>query len=334
MTRKRNLIVAAGFGLVVTAFGASSALADPTGPPTFRPLAGVGSDTVQGVEDSLSNSILVNGGKVLGSYDATGSATITTQATNLANPAGNCTINRPNGSGAGRTALLNSLVAGDGCLQYSRSSSLNLAAAPVNLTYVPFAIDAVTYAVTANSNLPRTLALTDLKAIYHCDPNFVGTGPNYSVRVILPQAGSGTRSFWESTMGIADADVVNGVYPCITDKNNGQIIEEHDGRVLDANSIAPFSIAQYIAQGNGTLSDIRGNAVLGVIDGVTPMSLNSNFGVTREVFNVIPTSQIANAPYSTVFVGPNSSFCTSNTTLNKYGFAVDPNCGSTAQHTQ
>jgi hypothetical protein len=135
-------------------------------------------------------------------------------------------------------------------------------------------------------------------------------------------------------MGIADADVVNHVYPCISDTHNGQPIEEHDGRVLDSVSIAPFSIAQYIAQGNGTLQDIRGNAVLGEIDGVTPMTLNTSFGVTREVYNVIPTSQIGNAPYSSVFVGPNSSFCTNNTTLNQYGFAIDPNCGSTAQHTQ
>jgi ABC-type phosphate transport system substrate-binding protein len=328
VTRKRNLIFAAGLGLAVTAFGASSALADPSGPPQFRQLAGVGSDTVQGVENALANSVNIGGTKVLGSYDATGTATIATQASAACQA-----ITRPNGSGAGRAALLTSLQANDGCIQYSRSSSLNLNAAPVQLTYVPFAVDAVTFAVTSNSTLPRTLALSDVKSIYHCDPNFVGTGPNYAIHALLPQAGSGTRNFWEATVGIADSDVVNGVYPCITDKHNGLPIEEHDGRVLDANSIAPFSIAQYIAQSSGTLSDIRGDAQLGVIDGLTPVTLNGTFGVTREVYNVIPTSKVADPTYASVFVGQTSQVCSSKTTINQFGFAIDPNCGDTSKHT-
>ena len=328
MTRKRNLIAAAGIGLVATAFSVSSATADPSGAPQYRQLAGVGSDTVQGVENALSNSITIGGTKVIGSYDATGSATIATQA------AAACqALNRPNGSGAGRAALLTSLQANDGCIQYSRSSSLDLSAAAVNLTYVPFAVDAVTYAVTNNSNIPRTLALTDLKSIYTCDPAFVGTGPNYSIHPLLPQAGSGTRKFWEATVGIADADVVAGHYPCISDTHNGTPIEEHDGRVLDANSLAPFSIAQYIAQSSGTIADIRGNALIGTVDGLSPQTLNTKFGITREVYNVIPTSQIANAPYSTVFVGPTSSVCQSQTTLLQYGFGIDANCGDTSKHT-
>lgn len=327
MTRKRNLIAAVGIGLVVTAFSVSSATADPSGQPQFRQLAGVGSDTVQGVEDALANAITINGTKVLGSYDAVGSSTIATQSS-----AACASLPRPNGSGAGRTALLNSLAAGDGCIQYSRSSSLNLAASATSLTYVPFAIDAVTYAVTTNSTLPRQLALTDLKAIYTCDPNYVGTGPNFSIHPLLPQAGSGTRSFWESTMGIADADVVAGKYPCISDTKNGSPIEEHDGRVLDANSIAPFSIAQYIAQSSQTIPDIRGNAVLGTIDGLTPSTLNTSFGVQREVYNVIPTSKVADPTYANVFVGSTSQFCSNKTILQQFGFGLDPNCGSTSQH--
>ena len=327
MTRKRNLIAAVGIGLVATAFSVSSATADPSGPPQYRQIAGVGSDTVQGVEDALANVITVGGTKVLGSYDATGSAKINTQA------AAACqNQNRPNGSGAGRNALLASLAAGDGCVQYARSSSLNLAASATSLTYVPFAIDAVTYAVTGNSVLPRQLALTDLKAIYTCDPTYVGTAPNFDIHALLPQAGSGTRSFWESTMGISDADVVAGKYPCISDTKNGLPIEEHDGRVLDSTSIAPFSIAQYIAQSSQTIADVRGNAVLGTIDGLTPATLNTNFGVQREVYNVIPTSKVSDSTYASVFVGANSQFCSNKTILQQYGFGIDPNCGSTSQH--
>jgi ABC-type phosphate transport system substrate-binding protein len=326
---KRALAAAAGLALVGGVTAAGPAQADPSGPPTFRQLAGVGSDTTQGVMDALANVITDSSGtKLIGSYDAVGSSTIATQ-----NSTACSAITRPNGSGAGRAALLTSLQANDGCLQFSRSSSLNLAAATPGLTYIPFATDAVSYAVTANSNIPKSLKLTDVQAIYHCDPNFVGTGPNYTITVILPQAGSGTRSFWESTMGILDADVVAHKYPCITDTKNGLPIEEHDGRVLDDNSIAPFSISQYIAQSENTIPDLRGKAVLGVIDGLTPNVINSTFEVTRNVYNVIPTSQIGNAPYSTVFVGPTSAVCSQAALINQYGLASNPNCGSTTQHT-
>jgi ABC-type phosphate transport system substrate-binding protein len=326
---KRAFAAAASLALVGGVAAAGPAQADPSGPPTFRQLAGVGSDTTQGVMNGLSNVITDSTGtKLIGSYDAVGSATIATQSASACSA-----IPRPNGSGAGRAALLTSLQAGNGCIQFSRSSSLNLAAATPGLTYIPYATDAVSFAVTANSNIPKSLTLTQVQAIYHCDPNFVGTGPNYTITVILPQAGSGTRSFWESTMNILDADVVANKYPCIIDHKNGNPIEEHDGRVLDDNSIAPFSISQYIAQSANTIPDLRGKAVLGVIDGFTPNVINSSFEVSRSVYNVVPTSQIGTAPYSTVFVGPTSQVCSQTALINSYGFATNPNCGSTSQHT-
>jgi len=306
----RKIIVGAvgAAGLLTGTVCGSVAVADPSGSPTYRPLSGVGSDTTQGVMNGLANVVTINGVKVIGSYDA-------------------------NGSGAGRTALLNSLQAGNNCLDFSRSSSLSLSAATPGLTYVPFAVDAVTYAITPTSSVPRKLALSDLKSIYHCDPNFVGTAPNFSLTVYLPQAGSGTRSFWESTMGITDADVVAGVYPCIKDTKNGAPVEEHDGRVLDDNSIAPFSIAQYNAQSTQTIADLRGRAILGTVDGIAPNALNSSFGVKRDVYNVIPTSKIGTAPWSTVFAGPNSLICQQTNVINTYGFATNANCGSTSQQT-
>jgi ABC-type phosphate transport system substrate-binding protein len=328
--KRKRLLATAAIGLAVAALSVSSASADPSGPPQYRTLAGVGSDTIQAVEGALANQIVDGTNtKILGSYDATGTATISTKA------AAACqNMPRPNGSGAGRTALVNSLQAGDGCVQYARSSSLDTSATPpgTQLTYVPFAVDAVSYAVSTPSNVPGQLTLNDVKAIYHCDPNYVGTGPNYSIHPLLPQSGSGTRKFWESTVGILDTDVVNNVYPCISDKHNGVAIEEHDGRVLDANSLVPFSIAQYVAQSSGTIADLRGSAKLGVVDGLTPVTLNGGFGVTREVYNVIPTAQVGTAPYSTVFVGPNSAFCQAKTTIQQYGFALATDCGDTSKH--
>ncbi|MEU6321151.1 substrate-binding domain-containing protein [Streptomyces sp. NPDC047009] len=335
MNKRMAAVTAVGIaGLLTGAIGAQQASADPSGTPTYRQLAGVGSDTTQDVMNAMAGQITINGTKVLGSYNAVGTAQITTK--DPATKPG-CTLARPNGSGAGRTALLNSLQAnggaGDGCVDFARSSSLNLAAASPGLTYVPFAVDAVTYAITATGVVPRKLSLADLKAIYHCDPNFVGTGPNYSLTPYLPQAGSGTRSFWESQMGITDADVVAGVYPCIKDHKNGSIVEEHDGRIIDDTSIAPFSIAQYNAQASQTIPDLRGRAILGTIDGLAPNVLNSNFGVKRDVYNVIPTSKIGTAPYNAVFVGPNSAICQQTSVINTYGFAANPNCGDTSKQT-
>ncbi|MFC1403802.1 MULTISPECIES: substrate-binding domain-containing protein [Streptacidiphilus] len=314
----------AGIGLM--AFGAGTAQADPSGTPTYRQLAGVGSDTTQGVMNAMSNAITINGTKVIGSYDATGSATIATQS-----GAACQAVARPNGSGAGRTALLNSLTAADGCLQFSRSSSLNTTASIPGLTYVPYAIDAVTYAITPKSSIPRNLSLADLHSIYTCDPNYVGTAPNYSIHALLPQAGSGTRSFWETTVGISDTDVVSGKYPCISDTKNGKPIEEHDGRVLDDTSIAPFSIAQYIAQESGTITDLRGSALLGNIDGTPSLLLNTGATATREVYNVIPSSKVGTAPYSTVFVGGTSLICQQTSIIKNYGFGLDANCGDTSK---
>ena len=330
--RAKLLAVASVLGLAGSILGASAAQADPTGSPTFRQLAGVGSDTTTPVMNALSNLITVNGTKVIGSYDATGSATIQTQATG-------CTLNRPNGSGAGRAALLASLEAnngaGDGCLQFSRSSSVNTAATGgPKLTYIPFAVDAVTYAITNNSVVPRSLTLAQLQSIYQCNPAFVGTGPNYSIVPLLPQPGSGTRSFWETEMGITDTQVTSGALPCISDMSGGQLIEEQDGRVLSSNTLVPFSIASYDAEESQTISDVRGNAVLGVINGITSQQINTSFQVTREVYNVIPTTDQTVAPWSTVFVGSTSAICTDSATIQQYGFNPDPNCGSTTTQTQ
>ena len=330
-TRTRLAAVLIGGGMVSATLGLSGiASADPSGSPTFRQLSGVGSDTTQDVMNAMANAVTIGGTKVLGSYDAVGSATIQTKATG-------CTINRPNGSGAGRTALLNSLNAnsgaGDGCLDFSRSSSLDTTASTPGLTYIPFAVDSVTYAVTNLSSIPRSLTLADLQAYYHCDPSYVGASAPYDVTPMLPQAGSGTRKYWIGQMGITEAQISAGAYPClINGVKNGQTFEEHTGILIDDKSIAPFSIAQYNAQATQTISDRRGRAVLGTIGGTVPNLMNGNFTLKRDVYNVIPTSKLTVSPWSDVFVGNSSLICQQTAVIQKYGFALSPICGDTANH--
>lgn len=311
-------------GLALSAAVASTASAEPSGPPPFRALAGVGSDTTQEVVQGLSDVVVdANGTKVIGNYFATGGGSIQTKAD------ARCTLPRPNGSGSGRAALLTSLAPNSptaGCLDFARSSSLNLAATPQGqgLTYVPFAIDALTFAVSTSSNLPRDLSTAELTAIYRCDPAFAGINP------LLPQSGSGTRQSWLQQLGLTET--TKGA--CVRDVNNGTPVQEHDGRAITGvNDLAPFSISQYLAQTFGAQTDRRGRATLGVIDGKAPLLLNPNTAGTREVFNVIPTARIGQAPTSTTFVGPQSRVCAATSTIQRFGFALNPNCGSTTQQT-
>ena len=345
---KRLSAVVIGSALLVVS-GAGLASADPKGPyttasPQYRQLAGVGSDTTQDVMNGLADSAIVDGVKVLASYNAIGSATIATNAS-----AGCASVARPNGSGAGRTALLNSLNAGDGCVQFARSSSLDTSASSQSLTYIPFATDAVSYAVTTSSGVSRTLNMADLQKLYTCDVGYVGTSAvpasdaanTFEVTPVLPQAGSGTRKYWMGKMGISEAQITAGTYPCIINgTKNGQAIEEHTGTVVDDKSLVPFSIAQYNSQATLVIADKRGRTVLGSIGtgtaggsltGVTyPSLLNGGFNVKRPVYNIVPTSKLGQAPYSQVFVGGTSLVCADTATIQKFGFIPSADCGSTS----
>ncbi|GAC1441168.1 MAG: substrate-binding domain-containing protein [Mycobacteriales bacterium] len=320
----KTIALAGVAGLALSAAAIGSASADPSGAPTFRALAGVGSDTTQDVLNGLSNVVKdASGTKLIGSYDATGGGNIQTKA------ASNCTFARPVGSGAGRTALLNSTAPGSptaGCVDFARSSALNLAATPAGqgLTYIPFAVDAVTYATAAGSTIPRNLTKAQLTAIYTCDPSTAGIKP------LLPQANSGTRAFWLKSLGLTET--TKGA--CVQDTVNNVSITENDGRVLtDPAQIIPFSVAQYIAQSFGAASDIRGQATLGAVDGITPVALNTAFSIKRDVYNIVPTANLGTSPTSDVFVGPQSKVCSNTAVIQQYGFGINPNCGSTTNQT-
>jgi ABC-type phosphate transport system substrate-binding protein len=321
-----KLIAVAGIAGLATTLGATSAaFADPVSPTGPRVLAGVGSDTTQDVVNALSDVVLgADGSKLVASYDATPTgSTITTRAS------AGCTFARPNGSGAGRTALLKALNPADptfGCLDFSRSSSLNLAATDYGLTYIPFAVDAISYAVTSGSSVPKNLTKAQLSAIYTCqDPTVPAP--------LLPQAGSGTRAFWLATLGLTET--TKGA--CVVDAKAGVSVQENSGAALTGpTDIVPFSVANYVAQANGAAADTRGSAVLGSVDGVAPttgsgtgLALNSSFGIKRSVYNVVPTAKLADATIASVFVGAGSKVCQQPAVVQRLGFGIASDCGST-----
>jgi len=332
------------------AFGAvAPAYADPA---AQKSLSGTGSDTTQDVLSGIASAV-----PAIGSYDATGSSTITVNGV---------TFSRPVGSTAGVRALSSSIrgiayagtVLPVGTLQFARSSALRTESG-TELTYIPFARDAVTIAMSASSDFPKDVSLgapgqaTNLFTLRNI---YLGTvtsfidsaGNSITIRPLLPQLNSGTRNFWVSVLGTTEAALTAGGKA--TDLGN--TVVEHDGAFLTKDGdIVPFSVGQYIAQGNyrtlpTTVVERRGNIVLGSIDTLKPIvydgtrvTTNPDFGVSRLVYNVVETRALTTATPSatdslirSTFAGTTSTVCQATTQIQQYGFAtIGTGCGSTTQ---
>jgi hypothetical protein len=344
--------VAAG-ALMVT--GARPALADPA-----VSYIAVGSDTIQDVLNQFSYDI---GGNALGSYNAVNPVTQTIgeiiTPVKAGSPTANCSFTRPDGSTQGLSALRKSINQSTtaaqlaappqaGCVDIGRSSSgPGTNQSPTGaLVYIPFALDAVTGAIGATSNLTTAnmFTLTDLTNLYkNCttvteggvtyNPNTATTG-QVQIDLYVPQAGSGTLSFWASTLGFSSTTLPTCVHQTIVGTTT--LVEENDGTAVstDPNGYMPFSIAQWIAQRNGH-DDRRHGVVEQDINGVSPFNgtaatgtLNSTFPVTREVYDIVQYSRVSagganfDANLTSLLVGTGSSLCQDSFTITGYGFAL------------
>lgn len=370
---KRFSVAAIGLGVAGTLISAGMAVADPSGSPTgnTRPLQGTGSDTSEEVMQAMSDAVLVSGSKAIASWNAVGGAFTSRPSGCAFSATGGTAPARPNGSGQGRTALVASETTGGGaasgqdCLDFARSSSVG-GTTGVGLTYIPFAKDAVAFAVTSTSNLPRQISLADLKAMYDCtypgfEDNSASPGWQSTFKALIPQSGSGSRDFFYNTiLGYANSTLTGSpdtVRGCVSDEkdksgrgdytnNNG--IQEHRANVLDDNSIVGVSIAQFIAQATGTSPSFIGRGVLGSIAnnaGTTvsyPFALNNSYGTvagvadpqnapaTRDIYNVVPTADLSDPEVDAVFTGNDSLICLQAAVIAKYGFGnLGADCGST-----
>jgi hypothetical protein len=386
-----------GIGVVAAAVAAGTlavpAHADPVS-GTFGDLVGVGSDTTQDVMNGMAAAI--TGDVTLASYDAVGSATITTRS-------GGKPFVRPNGSGNGRDALRvaigqttssGSWTSADvvGNVDFARSSS-GLPSSPAYvgplgvLSYVPFAKDAVTFAVSEDSLIPANLAKgssadavdangvgpATLYAIYHgvvtkivtnaagdylrlVNDTYVPAAGEQLVPIhaYVPQAGSGTRTFWLGQVGVTETDITNATVPIrdtVVGASPAVSVQEHAGAALvgDPGAIVPFSIGQWVAQGNDIagVTDRRSDAVLGSINGQNPVlgtdgaySLDPAFtAITRLVYNIVP-SKFADDETSAIhemFIGTDSEVCENDDIIAEYGFGVltattgDQACGDASR---
>ena len=346
---KLRLGVVATLAAAVLAFGAASpASADPSG---SKDINGTGSDTTQDLVSGVA-TVVSN----LGSYDAIGTPTITVNGTSF---------NRPIGSGAGVRALSSSVrgiaysgtVLPVGTLQFARSSALRTESGS-ELTYIPFAKDAVTVASSASSDFPKDVSLGAVgqaSNVFTLRNIYLGTVTSFvdsnltaiTIRPLLPQFNSGTRNFWVSALGTTEAALTAGGKA--TDLGNTVI--EHDGSFLKTDGdIVPFSIAQFIAQGNyrtlpTAVVERRGNITLSNIDGAKPIvyagglvQLNPDFPVSRLVYNVVETRALttttptsSDSAVRAAFAGSGSGVCAASAQIRQYGFGtIGAQCGNTS----
>jgi ABC-type phosphate transport system substrate-binding protein len=330
---KSRAKVGAAFGAAALGLGilAAPASADPNPVTDYRQLAGVGSDTTQYVMNGIGDAATNTSGKIIASWNATGTATVKTKAN------GCDSVARPDGSSAGIVALNNDIAAGTNCIDFARSSRGPVDTSTTDLTFIPYAKDGVTFATDLGSTVPTNLTKAQLASIYTNCTYTDSTGA-HTVQPLLPQTGSGTRTFWLSAIGVSESQVGS----CVT-----QGIQEHDGTAIqNASQLMPYSIAQWIAQGKG-FADVpnrRGESRLRSINGLAPttgtgtaLALNTAFDANflRSVYNVVPTAKLGNSVVAQTFVGASSKVCTATTStgtsvITNYGFGTVNNCGDTS----
>jgi hypothetical protein len=344
--RKSIVIAAGGFSLLAVALSGPASADTNAGNTTT--LAGVGSDTSQDVLEGLSGVVKDSSNlPLLSNYKATPvGRSITTRTGNA-----NCTFTAPNNSGGGRDALSAAIRGAayggstnlGGCVDFARSSSGgNPTTSPGvgTLTYIPFAMDSVTFATTSSTSIGHKLSKDDLVAIYSANTGSCIYSP------LLPALGSGTRTFFMQQLGLSDVAIgaAGGPGTCVKDTLGTTAIQEHDGRFLTTGTqLIPFSTAQFIGQSSDAIPNQLGRAALGSVDfsavpdgnltnAQSPLQLKTSFTFARPIYNVVPTSQVTgNTKTQTAFVGSTSKVCSAQSTIELYGFALNTSCGDTSK---
>ena len=181
---------------------------------------------------------------------------------------GKAPILRPNGSGAGYNLLkadtdpstgksVNNLV------DFARRSSA-VGTTNVNIDSLQIGNDPLGMLTSSSSNATKSLSIPQLKAIYSCTLTDWGvanggSASGQTIKPLIPQVGSGTRSYFLNQIGLTDANIASA--PCVT------AVEENDPEAIDAssspaNAIEPMSQSRlYLFEGQ--LADGSPNGVGG-----------------------------------------------------------------------
>ncbi|MFF7453601.1 PstS family phosphate ABC transporter substrate-binding protein [Kitasatospora sp. NPDC008115] len=289
-----KLLAVAAIATSVATIAGGTAVADPAAgvTPAATDIVGVGSDTTQALFNKFStdyNAFVGASGTKLYSYDATGTSPITPKS-------GALTIPRPNGSGAGITALNANNSATLDFARSSRGPKNGTGGDPVTDLFIAYAKDAVSWAaLSTGSHAPANLTTDQLTKIYNCtyttwnqiDPSL----STATIKAFLPQNGSGTRAFFLQALGLTNPGTC--IQATTVQENRGT-----DAVLNDVDAIVPYSAAHYIGQvynGHSSGTDAAGPLSIRSIDGAAPVDpltntlsatfANSAFG--RSVYNVV-----------------------------------------------
>ncbi|MGB7794681.1 MAG: Ig-like domain repeat protein [Pseudonocardiaceae bacterium] len=189
---------------------------------------------------------------------------------------------------AGQATLTTSTVpVGAHTIAASYTPDANVAASS---TTVAFTVDGLTYATLDTSNISRNLPVAALLKIYQCD----STLPPNTFEPLLPQFGSGTRKYFlESILHVpgGDRSTYTTEFPCVkqTDSNNNPLLENTGNLLTNDRQIEPYSILSWIAQTSKNVSDVHGETVLGNVDGIDSLAVNSSAIGNQPAVNAVPS---------------------------------------------
>jgi ABC-type phosphate transport system substrate-binding protein len=285
---------------------AGPAAADPT--PQPKDIVGVGSDTSQFALNYLADG--VTSGTFLSGYNAlaAGARLVSFDALKADGPAtivlkaGTAAITRPNGSGSGKALLYG--ATNNPNVNFARSSSGPAPAEnSANLWHVPFAVDGLKLVTANTSNAPASITPAQMVDIYKgtvTNWNQIG-GANGVIVPMIPQAGSGTRTFFEAQLKAANGNVTVALGASVV------VTQEHDAAPVaaDPNAVSPFSTGRF-----GTATGIK------LVEGA------GSFSAQRALYNVVRAADLTKPWFSGIF-GESGFLCSggANALVAASGFA-------------
>lgn len=319
----RRLLAIAGTASTVLALGSTAALAGPNGTsggPTPDHIIGSGSDTSQILMLHMDGLYNVSEGCLIAAPN-----TALDFSCMAPDPSGTITSENYEhdivseadfvGSSKGIKQLCTQGIAGTAYIDFARSSRASKTTDCTGLHFVAYARDGISVEASDTASpvsgihlmnnpdplctgLGYCLSQAQVKGIYATctitNWNQVG-GNTATIQIYTPQSGSGTRSQFETFLGISDSSV------CITADgqplSHAQVPENQNTGIASSDIssfIFPFSFAIYHTEVNP--SGASGGFQLASIDGVTVDSTNianGTFPYGRYIYNVYCASTAA-----------------------------------------
>jgi ABC-type phosphate transport system substrate-binding protein len=232
--------------LVCGAAALATALVQPAGADPAQAVAAtditaVGSDTIQFADDAIAtayNATTPTPTKLYDSWDAVNPTTSAVHDSITIKPG--FSTQRPDGSSEGITAL-KTITQVDVARSSRGPQAGDVDSSGNPLLFLPFAEDELRYASATTTNAPQSLTTQNLIDIYTCAKTTwtqVGGSSSATIHPVIPQSGSGTRSFFLSTLG----NITPGT--CVS------TVQENDptAEAGNPNAIGPFSVAQFTSR--------------------------------------------------------------------------------------